>query len=567
MIKGSLKYQSSLLLFCILVYPVFAYNGASANNRFTTSDKTIIAKVGETGIRFEDYFERYTDFLLSTGIKDNVEARKAILNSMINEELLLHFDNSYKIKTDEKYLADIAWAKKRTVLAFLKDREIYSKISVTENELRNSFERANERLAARHLFAQTEEQANNLYELLQIGVSFDLLAQQSFTDSVLRNNGGYLGYFTWGDMDPAFEDEAFALKVGEISKPVKTAQGYSIIKLEDRVSHPLITETQFLQKKSYIERIVKLKKKSIEEQKYIQKLFNPEKVIFNSPNLLKVLTELRGTSNAEIKKTKKNTLICAKHEHKSYSNKDILKRLGELPDDLKMKIISLENLQDAIRGFILQDKLLQIALKKGYNTLPEVVQVYEKSRKAIFLKFKIDEITNAITFTDSMLLNYYNANSYLFSSEKELNIQEIIVNQAGLADSIKIALVSGSDFGTLASSYSERRWSAKNNGVMGFAPAPKYGVLKDTLWLSSIGSLIGPIKIQNRFGVFKVLGKKESEPIPFELVKNQVANSLKMERQKSIVQEYIDKLQKKAKIEINEQQLRVFTTTDLASQN
>ena len=41
--------------------------------------------------------------------------------------------------------------------------------------------------------------------------------------------GGDLGHFERGDMQPAFEDASFKLKVGEISKPVETDSGVHII--------------------------------------------------------------------------------------------------------------------------------------------------------------------------------------------------------------------------------------------------------------------------------------------------------------------------------------------------
>ena len=61
----------------------------------------------------------------------------------------------------------------------------------------------------------------------------------------MANNGGRLGYFTFGDMDPAYEDAAFSLSDGEISSPIKTKYGYSIIQVLDRWIQPLISENEF----------------------------------------------------------------------------------------------------------------------------------------------------------------------------------------------------------------------------------------------------------------------------------------------------------------------------------
>ena len=207
-----------------------------------SSDNLVVASVGQYKIYKDQFVDRYTNYLLATSIKDNIAVREAILDNMINEILLYNYDNNENLVSNSEFQKELSWVEKQSVLAYLKDQEVYAKINVTEKEIREAFQRVNEKIAASHLYAPTLEEAENLSRLLEIGVDWDNLAAQVFTDTTLRNNGGYLGYFTWGDMDPAFEDAVYSLKIGEVSKPIKTSHGYSIIRLEDRLSHPLLTE-------------------------------------------------------------------------------------------------------------------------------------------------------------------------------------------------------------------------------------------------------------------------------------------------------------------------------------
>lgn len=62
------------------------------------------------------------------------------------------------------------------------------------------------------------------------GEDFAALAKQYSQDPTTTPNGGDLGFFGKGQMVPAFDEAAWALKPGEISGVVETNYGYHIIK-------------------------------------------------------------------------------------------------------------------------------------------------------------------------------------------------------------------------------------------------------------------------------------------------------------------------------------------------
>ena len=90
---------------------------------------------------------------------------------------------------------------------------------------------SNTQIHARHLYSKNLEIANSYYQRLKNGETFEILAKEAFQDSKLKNNGGDIGYFTFNDMDIEIEKVAYSLEDGEISMPVKTSHGYSIVQV------------------------------------------------------------------------------------------------------------------------------------------------------------------------------------------------------------------------------------------------------------------------------------------------------------------------------------------------
>jgi parvulin-like peptidyl-prolyl isomerase len=79
------------------------------------------------------------------------------------------------------------------------------------------------------ILVKTEAEALELLKQLQAGADFQKLATaKSLSPNAAK--GGDLGDAFKGDFSPAFEQAILALKVGELSQPVKIDQGYCIFK-------------------------------------------------------------------------------------------------------------------------------------------------------------------------------------------------------------------------------------------------------------------------------------------------------------------------------------------------
>ena len=86
-----------------------------------------------------------------------------------------------------------------------------------------------DKIRASHILVQHEYEAQDILKSLASGKSFEELAGK-FSKCPSAQQGGDLGSFGKGRMVEEFEDAAFALQVGQVSKPIRTKFGYHIIK-------------------------------------------------------------------------------------------------------------------------------------------------------------------------------------------------------------------------------------------------------------------------------------------------------------------------------------------------
>ena len=93
---------------------------------------------------------------------------------------------------------------------------------------------------AAHILLTTQQAADEARARIEAGEDFGDVAREVSTDPGTAPNGGDLGWFTRGEMVPAFADAAFSLPVGEVSQPVASEFGWHLIKvLESDPDQPL----------------------------------------------------------------------------------------------------------------------------------------------------------------------------------------------------------------------------------------------------------------------------------------------------------------------------------------
>jgi peptidyl-prolyl cis-trans isomerase D len=139
------------------------------------------------------------------------------------------------------------------------------KVTITETQIKDYYDQhpkefqIPETVEAGHILIKADEKASedavkeaekralDIHDRIIKGEDFETLAKKYSEDSS-KDNGGYLGRFEKQRMVKPFADQAFSMKAGEISKPVKTMFGWHIIKLISKENASTLTLSQVSEK-------------------------------------------------------------------------------------------------------------------------------------------------------------------------------------------------------------------------------------------------------------------------------------------------------------------------------
>ena len=200
----------------------------------------ILANVGGMPITEEEV----NDFLMNLGPRgqsyNNPEGRRAVLNQLIGNKLLLLDAKRNLFETEPAFKAELARVKDSLLASYAADKVI-SAVKVSDKDAEDYYNQnkekflAEEAVNASHILVDSEEKALEILAKINAGeISFEDAAREN-SSCPSKANGGNLGDFGKGQMVPEFDKAVFAMEVGEISQtPVKTQFGYHLIKLNDK---------------------------------------------------------------------------------------------------------------------------------------------------------------------------------------------------------------------------------------------------------------------------------------------------------------------------------------------
>lgn len=200
------------------------------------ADDKIVATVNGVDIP-QSRLDQQVQNLASQGQPDTPELRKALLERMINFELLAQksVKDGYDKQPEVKEQLELA---RKTVLVQSMIEDFNKNHPISEDKVRAEYDKlkdqpGNKRYNIAHIMVISEGDAKKVEAQLKKGANFATVARKYSKDPTAKTNGGQMGWHTASEFMPDFAEAMIHLQKGQVSAPVKTEGGWHIIKVID----------------------------------------------------------------------------------------------------------------------------------------------------------------------------------------------------------------------------------------------------------------------------------------------------------------------------------------------
>jgi len=240
------KASSEQIFNKIKQYEAFHENGVFSPKRY----KEVLSLQGINGEAFENDISRdIASQQLRSGISSSAfltDKERKLLGALQNQKRNIgYFDisvNPYRqsikisdeaIKSNYEKNSHLYLTNEKIQIEYLELNmdDVAALQEVTDDMVKQHYESSPENYMAND-DAAAKKKISALREKIKQGADFASIAKKHSQDKGSANQGGDLGYVTRG-IEENFDKVVFALKKGEVSKVIKSKQGFQIVQLDD----------------------------------------------------------------------------------------------------------------------------------------------------------------------------------------------------------------------------------------------------------------------------------------------------------------------------------------------
>lgn len=235
------------------------------------------------------------------------------------------------------------------------------------------------------------------------------------------------------------------------------------------------------------------------------------------------------------------------------------KELDKIPMNMKMLVASESGKKNYLDRLVVKKLLLKEAAKAKIESEKDFQERVNDIKEQLLIETLLKKkITADTQMSEDDVKKYYEDHKEEFRKDREINTRHILLKTEEEAKQVQSKLQKGEDFTELAKKYSIDPNVRQSGGEIGFQPKgsliPEYE--SAAFKLTKVGQVSGIVKTQFGYHIIRLEGVKPPSYVPLEEVKDFIKQKNAQEKQKEVLEKYIEELKKNAKITIDESLLK-----------
>ena len=521
-------FVTKLLFITALLLLVAGLNACSKKDTVPDGEQ-VLATVGSYDITRTHFLNELQRFNARAGYGMNLspDIMEGLLNQRLNRYVIVEFAmaEEWHHEPEVNHMRELI--ERKALMEEFERRFILDELTISDEDLRELFFRANTSVRASHLFATNRHEADSLFALLEQGHSFEALAAQVFQNPELAQNGGDLGFFTLDDMDISFEDQAFRMEIGEVSRPVQTSRGFSIIKVTDIVTTPVITETQFAQRRNELSAIARDQQAELAIRRHLRETMD---AFDYDPQLMQRLWEdVRNDPNAYLEFNPELVRLEVRLSPDVagqplitfgdfvFTTDDFLREAFYTTFSQRRSARNIHDFTGQVKAMAYRAKAIgEVRQHPNFNAR-YVQRTADETFYNYLTQMFEDYLESLVVVDEADIREEFRRNAGMYVEPLQLDMAEIVVTTQQAADQAWAALQAGRDFNDVLRQFTADPAGRENMGRLGFIPIDRFGMMAPSLVSIQPGDFAGPFQITGaRFHIFKCLGRIEPRQLSFE---------------------------------------------------
>jgi len=251
--------------------------------------------------------------------------------------------------------------------------------------------------------------------------------------------------------------------------------------------------------------------------------------------------------------------VLATIEDQKITWQEFNKELDKIPMNMKKLVASQSGKKNYLDRLIANKLLLREVSKEKIENDKEFQERFNDIKEQLLIEALLKKkITAQTQMSEDDLKKYYEEHKEDFKKDREINTRHILLKTEEEAKQVQAKLQKGEDFTELAKKYSIDPNVRQTGGEIGFQPKgsliPEFENAAHKL--TKVGQVSGIVKTQFGYHIIRLEGVKPPSYVSLEEVKDFIKQKNAQEKQKEVLEKYLEELKKNSKITINETLLK-----------